>query len=632
MRLSIQEENRLNALTLEEKRNVFDQITTDIVNSDFDYQLIISGPGTGKTDLFDKKIKKWNIQGVDNKKILVTSFINFIIDDLARSLSNDCSVYTLHKLAKIIIHKYLIKGLNFSNGPITNDFNVALECDEMNISEDIIFLKKAQSNTADVKSSLEAYFQTLSSTKKPAYIEDYLKLATFYNLVTFADSIVRAYKILLTEKEILDYEKVIVDEYQDFNVAEQKLVKKIFEFAKGGIIAGDDDQSIYSRKQAHPDNITSLIDDKNWEKRTIPFCGRCKSEYIVNSSIEICRKQKSDKRIDKSLLPLENNNKKVKVITLKSSTSNSRNKNKHFLAEAEYITKRIDLKYLSSWKKTYPAYLILGKTNSHLQRISDVLNKNLGIEIGMKEQSIYSDKEVQVLFSYLQLIKNSASNIAYRRLVGIFFESKKENIFLDAWTNGGFNKTDGKIKKIQNDLQAIKQKIEKLSQGKIPIEKILWEITTMLKLSSNNQFLKKYIDSIKDLASIEKIIRQTEEFVIDERERERKNVLSHPIQCLTIWGSKGLKAETVFILGLEEGYLPKSNDNFDDEEVRLMYVGMTRAIKELNLIHCSRRDDGIHSSLGGTNGFKRKSIFLDWIPNTYIEPESYAKKDLYENN
>lgn len=630
MRLTIQEEKNLNSLTLKEKKEAFKKITTEIVNSKFAYQMIISGPGTGKTTLFEEKIKKWNVQGVDSKKILVTSFINFIIDDLTKSLPKDCSVYTLHKLAKIIIHRYLNAGLNYFKGPITNDFNVAWECDEINISKDIIFLEKTKSDLASVKSSLEVYFQTLSSTKKPSFIDAYLKLATFYDLVTFEDSIVRAYKVLLTERGVLDYERVIVDEYQDFNVTEQKLVKKLFEFAKGGIIAGDDDQSIYSSRQAHPDSINSLIDDETWEKKTIPFCGRCKSEYIVNSSIEICRRQRNNNRIDKSLLPIENNNKKVKVITLKSSTSNSKNKNKHFLAEAEYIAKKIDPKYLSSWEENYPAYLILGKTNSHLKRISDVLNEKLGIQIGMKEPSIYGDVEVQILFSYLQLMKNSGSNVAYRRLVGIFFKSEEKRIFLDAWTNNGFNRlgNNRKIKKIQNNLQAAKEKIKKLSKEGVSIEKILWEIATILKLSPNNQFLKKYIDSIKNLASIEKIIMQTEEFVIDERERERKSILSYPVQCLTIWGSKGLKAETVFILGLEEGYLPKSNNNFDDEEVRLMYVGMTRAIKELSLIHCSRRDDGVHSSFGGTNGFKRRSIFLDWIPNIYMEQESYSKKDL----
>jgi superfamily I DNA/RNA helicase len=127
---------------------------------------------------------------------------------------------------------------------------------------------------------------------------------------------------------------------------------------------------------------------------------------------------------------------------------------------------------------------------------------------------------------------------------------------------------------------------------------------------------------------MERIVEQTENLIIEEKEQERKVIISHPVQCLTIWGSKGLKAETVFMLGLEEGYLPKSNTDVKDEEIRLMYVGMTRAIKELNILCCLIRYDGVHSKMGGKNGKKEKSIFLRWLPEDYCEEKQLGKDDI----
>jgi superfamily I DNA/RNA helicase len=80
-------------------------------------------------------------------------------------------------------------------------------------------------------------------------------------------------------------------------------------------------------------------------------------------------------------------------------------------------------------------------------------------------------------------------------------------------------------------------------------------------------------------------------------------------------GSKGLKADVVFVLGLEEGYLPKNNQTPTDEEIRLFYVAITRAVEKLYLLRCKVRYDGIY---GSDNGIKNPSVFLDWLPNQYI--------------
>lgn len=626
MRLSRDEENRLNTLSLEEKKKEYNNIKLKIVNSPASHQLIISGPGTGKTRTFKEKVEKWNTDGIRNDKVLITSFINYIVDDLRNSLPTSCSIYTLHKLAKIIIHRYLGAGLNFKS-PLDNNFNIAWECDETNICEDLITFGKLNIDVATLKLSLKTYFQTLKESTKPSALDFYLKLVSFYNVITFEDSIVRALRAL-QNYSLVDFKKIIVDEYQDFNPSEQRLVGILFDKSDGGIIAGDDDQSVYSSRQAHPSGLLALVNESKWEKQTLPFCGRCRSQYVVESAIGICRKQKNTNRKDKTLLSLENNDKKIKIINLKSSTSNSKNKNKHFLSEAEYIARYIDNDKVLKWNKDYPAYLILGRTRPHLEKIAKAVEKRLNIKIGIKEKSMYDDVGVQTLFSYIQLLRDNKSNIAYRRLISLNKNINSQEMFLKALSSNGFcNLSDTLIESVKTKLKII----ENISKQKFSTEELLWKIAKELNLNKNNPEMKRYIDSLKDIR-FKKIIGETEDLMIVEQERKRKELLSSPVQFLTIWGSKGLKAETVFILGLEEGYLPLSNSDVLDEEIRLMYVAMTRAVEELLLINCLTRFDGVHSFLKGNNGLMNKSIFLTWINNNNMKEETFSKQDLLINN
>lgn len=624
MRLTTDEEKKLSLLTKEEKSKVYTEISSEIIDSTKPKQLIVSGPGTGKTAIFGGKIKKWNEQGVSDQKILITSFINFIVSDLKDSLPTDCQVYTLHKFAKIIIHKYLGTGANFEESKLTKSFTLALDSDEDNIFEDIALIGAFEEKPKDIRLVVNNYLQSLNGPK-PKYLKIYLNLASFYNVTTFEDSIVRAYKAILRKEGIFDFEKVIVDEYQDFNKSEQLLIELFFKHASGGIIAGDDDQSIYSMRNASPSRLLTLIDDSSWEKKSIPFCGRCKSEHVVHASMRIARKQKNPHRKDKSFIPLHASNQKIKLVNLKRSTSNTKNKNKHFMAEAEYIAKVIDRNIVESWKNQYPAYLILGKTGSHLKKIAEELQQKLGVPIGIKEQSIYENVEVQIIFSYIQLLSNQKSNIAYRRLVGIFDKKNHKEIVNEALIKGSFNELEH-YQSIK-DINAILKEICALVVSFENTEKILLNIVDKLNLNKSNPALVKYIESVKALPSTDRVIEHTEDLIVEEKERERKNIKSCPIQCLTIWGSKGLKAETVFMLGLEEGYLPKSNSNVKDEEVRLMYVGMTRAVKDLNLLYCTIRYDGVHSSLGGQEGPKKRSIFIDWLDKEDYEEVSFGKND-----
>ncbi|MCR4311028.1 MAG: ATP-dependent helicase, partial [Candidatus Taylorbacteria bacterium] len=605
MRLSLDEEQKLRSATKEEKEQERKLRTTAILESQFNRQLVLSGAGTGKTFLFTKKVERWMDAGIGANQIVVSSFINFIVEDLKKDLHSDCNVYTLHKFGKILLHRYLGSGQSLTN-TVTNNFQITLGIDEDNFAEDILWVSNGDGLTqAKIKVELEKYFCSPSKHPAPQFLQEYFNLATFYDAITFDDVILRATEVMSKSPQVFPMEKVIVDEYQDFNDLEQQFVLKLFEESSGGIIAGDDDQSIYSSKHANPDGIIGIFNNPDWENSNLPFCSRSKSTAIVECAAAVCRKQRRDNRIDKSYLPLENGNEKVQVVALSQSATTRRN---NFLIEAEYIAKQIDLEKVKNWHEKYPAYLILGRTNSHLKRIAEVLSERLGVEVGKKPYDIYRDEDVQILYSYIQLLKNQNNNLPFRRLLSLSTARDKKEQFTQAYTGSGF------VNLTTSFVTGVKEKITVLQsvlQSTETTENKLIEIAKKLELNTGNENLIKFIDSIKDRETILEVLNQIDDITIEQKEQERISIVTSPIQCLTIWGSKGLKAETVFVLGLEEGYLPNKNSSPTDEEIRLLYVALTRAIEKLYLLRCKVRYDGVHS---GNNGIKNASIFLQWLP------------------
>lgn len=631
MRLLEETEKELDSLPEEEKKKARDQFTNAIIESDHRKQIVVSGAGTGKSILFQKKVVFWEKQGIDASKVLVLSFINFLADSLQNNLPN-CKAFTLHKFAKFLIHKYLGLGKNLKY-PLANNFTVALtSCDEGSIAQDIIWLQELNDlDLRQIKEIIDGYFKCCcSENTNQKIIEKYFQLTTFYNCVTFDDSIFRATQILRENPEILDFEKCLVDEYQDFSLGEQALVKVVFETLDGGIITGDDDQSIYSGRKAAPKGIRVLVTNKEWEEGTLPFCSRTRSSAIVKSAIILARKQSDTSRIDKTYLPLEDNAKKIYIALLSQSRFSYKNPDRNFLIEAEFILTIIDKNRLKNWDGGDPEYLILCRTHHHVNLIAKVL-KDRGIEFETKKVDVFSDPTVQLLFSYLQLLSNDRNNLAYRRLIGLLEpdSNKQKNLVLKAYPQGFYLLNEGVIGCIKNTLIDLQEAIEKSEE---PEERVNAILKCLNLDASSNPLLKEFVEFIKQPRTFAALLNRTEDLVVEEREKERKAILTSPIQCLTVQSSKGLSAETVFLLGLECGYLPKAYQP-TDEEIRLIYVAMTRAREDLYLLTCKSRADGVHEKLGsmvyGTNRFvKKPSIFFDWIPGEYKEHlKELSKKD-----
>ncbi len=618
MRLTLKEEATLNQLDLEGKsKKISDSVFA--VQKASGKTLILSGAGTGKTSLFRAKIKSWINSGIDPQKILVTSFINYIVDDLKKSLPSDCNVITLHKFAKIILHKYLGIGGTFRDG-INDNFVVATGIDESILTRDLFWLLKEKVSEKKIKAELHTYLTKPDGSPLPSFWNKYLSLTTLYNLITFKDLIVRASKILRDKPNLYPIEKLIVDEFQDFNGAEHAIIDELLGVVDDVIIAGDDDQSIYSStKNADPSGILKKCDDSGWNKLGLPLCLRTKSAAIVTSAIDIVRKQ-TNRRIDKSYLPMQDNGKKINVIELSKSESK-------YLIEAEYIASQIDKEALDKWDEPYPLYMIIGRNTRHLEVLAKRVAEILDIDIEAKKKNIYDDKELIKLISHLKLIIDPHDNLSHRRILHLSrSKAYAKKYFMEGRAVGAFNYA---MSDFANSLKPNMNALIKIDATVMSTGEKLEKIIEVLKLDKNNENIKVFLEKNKDKDSIREIFYHESEEIIEEKEKERLEIQQQKIQFLTIWGSKGLKAENVFIVGLEEGYLPKDNKNVQDEELRLMYVAMTRAVESLTLIACKMRADGVHEHMGSIgHRVKNKSIFLSYLEPKNTKDQAFNKADL----
>ena len=144
----------------------------------------------------------------------------------------------------------------------------------------------------------------------------YLRLAEFYNAVGFAHMIVLANEAAIESPELIEHEFWIVDEYQDFNPAEDRLVRTLTERAAGVLLAGDDEQALYQElKAATPDIIIGHYEDPNFAKGMLPFCSRC-SYYVCRAASAFIAKHRVRGAIAKVFLPLRVDERSPKVSVL----------------------------------------------------------------------------------------------------------------------------------------------------------------------------------------------------------------------------------------------------------------------------------------------------------------------------
>lgn len=601
--------------------------------------LVFAGAGSGKTKTLTYRVA-YLIEELKVKpdNILAVTFTNKASEEMKERIKNllnkDINLFwigTFHSMCSRILRKEIVYlGYN-------KNFTILDEDDSVKIIDEAIKNLDFQKNYFQ---SREIYNKISYIKSRGLFVEDYIpkdgydealkKIFLKYeeikkngNLVDFDDLINFVTKILNQNDIISRYysEKfkfILVDEYQDINPAQHKLLKALTKYKKNIFVVGDDDQSIYKFRGSSSELMLSFKDD--FEKVEVVYLSENyrSTETIVNASKFLIKNNKT--REEKPLYAIKSGGDKIKLYRAINE-----------IDEARFVIKKI--MELKETGIDFSQIAILYRTNAQSRTFEEaaiLFNIPYRLVGGIK---FYQRKEIKDLLSYLRIVLNERDFLSLERV----FNFPKIGVG---------EKTFDKIKFY---LETEKSLIDSL-------EKIL-EITKNKKVSNS---ITKFIENFKkwknlqdDIFELINSIISDVQFLENLEEEKKENIYeflnivkefndrigstrledflsyislisdvdtidtSDKITLMTVHSAKGLEFNSVFIVGLEEGLFPHfksllSNEDIEEER-RLLYVAMTRAKENLYLTYSIRR------TRMGVPEFLDPSRFLNEIPEEFID-------------
>ena len=423
----------------------------------------------------------------------------------------------------------------------------------------------------------------------------------------FDDLIGRTIELLAKNKPLRgkwqrQFKYVMIDEYQDTNTAQYRLIKLLTGPAKNIAVVGDDWQSIYSWRGADFRNILNF-------ERDYPNCTVIKLEQNYRSSRNILDAShsviaKNTERSDKKLWTPAGAGAPVQIMPVGSER-----------LEAEAIVRRVrtavDLKL-----RNYRDFAVLYRTNAQSRAIEEIfVHRGIPYRIvgGVR---FYERKEIKDILAYLRLIHQPEDSVSFERVVNVPPRGlgAKSLLIFDQWRAANrlgllealaradeVNELTPKAQKGFKDLADLLNSFRVVAEETTPpalIGSLLRRLDYLNYLDDGSPPAEARVENVKELISVAKEYTDMDlagflEEVALVSDLDQTNFGNDAVTLMTLHSAKGLEFPVVFIAGLEESVLPHSRALYDqaemEEERRLMYVGMTRAREELYLIYATAR-------------------------------------------
>jgi len=453
------------------------------------------------------------------------------------------------------------------------------------------------------------------------------------NAVDFDDILMLTVDVLERFPEALErwqkaFRYVLVDEYQDTNHAQYRLLQLLAAKHQNLFAVGDPDQSIYAFRGADIRNIMEFERDFPGTK-TIPLEQNYRStNNILSAANGVIRHNRERK--EKNLWSELGEGEPVRVIEVEDEH-----------AEARFVAANIVALVEEGFSGQEIA--VFYRTNAQSRVLEDVL-----VRQGVAYQVIggprfYERAEIKDLVAYLQVIDNpydavSLQRIANRPRRGIGdsslarLQSYADSHGISLWEATEFTEEAGVGAAPQKAVAQFRTLIQSLQSGALDmsvaelIERVLDQSGTMAALEA-----ERTIEAQGRQENLQELVGVAHEYQETAPEPNLSSFLQEVslysdqdairgegslVTLMTIHNAKGLEFRAVFLIGMEEGIFPHSRsieENSIEEERRLAYVGMTRARERLTLLHASSR------SLWGNRGYNMASRFLDELPDAHTE-------------
>ena len=586
--------------------------------------LILAGAGSGKTKTITTRLAYLISEvGIAPSNTLTLTFTNKAANEMrtrALKMLGDAGknftplLCTFHKFGLLFL-KFYIDRLGRKNNFViidTDDKKRILKGFESNIATPVL-----ASEISNFKNSLlsvedAAHHAAIEIDEHKFKDGYYARLANIYklyeeylaanNLVDFDDLLCLSYKILDEDEALAReisqrYAYIMVDEYQDTNDLQYKLLKKLCLTHENIAVVGDDDQSIYGWRGAKIENILNFK-DRFKDVKVI----RLEQNYRSTSQILRAANELIDhnrNRLGKELKSTKEGGEEVALIESDDETM-----------ESLKVAKRI--KKLLGSGVAADEIAILYRINALSRSLEDGLNKEKIPYKMVGGVKFYERAEVKDVISYLRLVANENDDFSLKRVInrpkrglGKISLAKIEKIAFE----NKFSLFEAICALDENDKELSKKIVSALDEFAANLKELkecgsAYELIDKLEAKFG---IKKYYESLPDgservanidefYAMIKDQIKQDSSFSIEEflneiaLQSEQDNIGGEAISIMSIHASKGLEFEHLFVIGLEEGFFPLLGDGSDiEEERRLAYVAITRAKKTLGLSYANSR-------------------------------------------
>lgn len=547
-----------------------------ILGSSSRHKVIVAGPGTGKTFLFKEICKK------KRGDILALTFINNLANDLKNDLGELAECCTFHALCKKLIYQLPV--------PLISKFAYFPKIDAV-VDSDRSILEP------DLGKAKDAFEDWLRDDPR---ITLFIQRAKYYKAVGHTDGVYQVTNFLSENPQMTPvYSQVLVDEFQDFNRLEVEMIQVLGK-ASPTLIVGDDDQALYDFKRASPSFLRAAARDGNNELFDLPYCSRC-TKIIVDSVNHIIAHAKSagmlNGRIDKPFkcfLPEKGNDsaRYPKIIYAKCSVQQ-----KKAPYMSRYIVSEIESIVAAGYKPEYSRGVwdfIIAGPNHYLRGLEDILTPSFPNTF----RSGLEPTELLPQDGYLELLRKIDSDIGWRATLNFY----RPDILQKVVQKSRLMKRPIRYyipKAVQEDTLNTMLILTKLKKG----ESInAFEETRLLEVFAPND-----IDTIRSIFCNHKP--QPDSGAAKPEYR---------IRISSTLGCKGLTANYVFLVGLNDGVLPRNPGAPTDYEVCKFIVGLTRARKKCYLI-------SVRNLLGK---WQEESAFIRWLDKSFLE-ELYVDKKYF---
>jgi len=578
--------------------------------------IVIAAPGTGKTSTIVERMIKLLIED-PNREV---SFITFtrtsrrdtdkkVKKEVGQDAFDDTKVHfefprisTLHTYAKSIVHKYasiIERNSNFSIlikdrdehklilAELIDDLGLDISVERLDV--DITHFQCTNSFLTDCPIPEDKRQEVLS------YL-DYL--FRFYN--TFDLEGIVKYACAILEKGQANFPPVFlqIDEYQDLNPVDQKLID-LLSSTDGSeiVVVGDDAQSIYHFRHAHPEGIREHWESEKWEKVCFPDSHRLPPHILRASQTLISGENYLGSQVN---IPADNDE---RILTLECTKSDTQIKAVASLIKG-LMVKRANRR---GEPLKYNDFMILCPTLSFVKAVASKLETEFSLPTKLKKKVYISDDHWRLLLVLKML--NSSDSLALRqwlKIIGLQPEQitdirrramkAGESLYDYCATLEAPN-----IKEIFSSLDRLKEVVDDIDEFRKELKEFPYLSVQETLFSEVNITINDATQKPYSLGSIIKFIHEKFGLLDPEDEVPEED----KILVTTMYSAKGLETEFVFVMWLNDIFMPAPKRDIR-EELRVLYVAVTRARQDVILTFHERYEKPVYLKTEAMSPFLKK--------------------------